>query len=113
MRRMIEVGDGVRDAGEQEGLRAEDPDIRNQPSLAHHGDLQHEHERRHQRDHSGAELRIFKKVHVLQNRKVEINARAPRMKAIANSSGTRNRRILALVVSTTTMRQQIISSFSR
>ena len=53
---MIEVGDGVRDARQKERLRGEDADVRDEPALAHHGDLQHQDKRRHQRDHSVTEL---------------------------------------------------------
>src|SRR5258708_5306069 len=112
MRRMIEIRDGVCDAREQKRLDGEHANIRHQPALTHHGDLQHEDERRHQRNHPVSELWVFPKVHG-QNRNVEIKASAPRMNATASSSGTRNRRSLALLVSTSTIMQQITSSFKK
>src|SRR5271165_7403689 len=96
---MIKPGDGVRDARQQERLRSEDADVRDDPALAHHCDLQHQDKRSHQSDHAVTELWVVEQRGHIQKRKVEIKAKAPRMNPTASSSGTRNKRILALVVS--------------
>ena len=76
------------------------------------GDLQHQHQRRHQSDDAVAELQIQKRSHKRQKRNVETSASDPRVKATASSSGTRKSRILAFTVSSKTMAQLKRSSFA-
>src|SRR5579864_6710563 len=62
---MVEVSDGGGDRGEQERLHSEGADVGHQPALTHHEDLQHQHQRRHQRDDLGAKLRIVPEKHFI------------------------------------------------
>jgi hypothetical protein len=59
VRRVIEIRDSSGDRGQQERLRGEDAYIGHDPPLRHHGDLQHQHQRRHQGHHLVAELGIL------------------------------------------------------
>src|SRR5437868_4985082 len=112
MRRHVESADRSGYHRQEEGLHSENPDIGNDPPLRGHRQLQHEHEGGHQGDQLGAEIGILQKRHKSQNRNVEIRPSAPRVNATAKSSGTRNKRILALVVSIRTMTPLSASSFS-
>ena len=89
------------DGGQHQRLQREEPDVGEQHALHHHQQLDDQHPGGQQRDPLRGEFGLDG-VHTYWNRNVESSASVARMKAALSRSGTRNRRSLALVVSTST-----------
>src|ERR1043166_8389192 len=95
----MDGGDDGGNPGEHERLQGEEPDVGEQHLLHHHEQLDDEHPCGKQGDRRGGEWGGGR-AHGKRN--VDSKARVARMKAALSKSGTRNRRSLALLVSTRT-----------